>query len=170
MKTLKTQISLIALFIALIMNYDGNTQNSHISKGTFLRVYNLEGKKVNKGKLHNVSDTAFTIKRNGKFINFNYKNIGYIKTKRSAGHNVIMGSIIGGTSMAILGAATADPYAWIYSYTASEGAVAGAAFGGIAGACIGGISILFKNSTTFIIDGDVENWNAFVKYHDTGNE
>lgn len=63
--------------------------------------------------------------------------------------------------MAILGAASADPDAWILGYTAAEGATAGALLGGTTGAAIGGITILFKNSKTFIIDGEESNWKTF---------
>jgi hypothetical protein len=89
------------------------------------------------------------------------KDVGYIKTKRSAGNNVIIGSIAGATTMGILGAATADPDAWIFSYTPAEGAAAGILIGGLGGGVLGGISSVFKNSITFKINGNKEKWELF---------
>lgn len=161
MKTLKSQLKTLMLLIVLTLFTNAYAQNRDISKGMFVRVYNLEGKKTSKGTLISVSDTLLILKHNSKYNNLNPMVIGYIKTKRSGGHNVLKGSIIGGTSMAIIGAASADPDAWILGYTAAEGATAGALLGGTTGAAIGGITILFKNSKTFIINGEEPNWKTF---------
>jgi hypothetical protein len=34
---------------------------------------------------------------------------------------------------------------------------------------IGGITVLFKNSTTFIINGDIEKWKVFQSYTSNRN-
>jgi len=62
--------------------------------------------------------------------------------------------------MAILGTASADPEAFL-GWTAGEGVVLGVILGAPAGAAIGGITALFKNSSTYIIDGDLVKWKAF---------
>ena len=161
MKTIKKQIKTIVLLFVLMFGTNIYAQKETINTGAFVRVYNLESKKINKGKLISASDTLLTLKRNSKFIYIASKDIGYIKTKHSAGNNILMGSIIGGVSMAILGAASADPDAWILGYTATEGAIAGALFGGTTGAAIGGITILFKNSKTYMINGEESSWKIF---------
>ena len=71
--------------------------------------------------------------------------------------------LIGAATGAILGITTADPDAWIFGYTASEGAAMGAISGGVSGAAIGGVTILLKNSKTFIIDGYESNWKTFMQ-------
>ncbi len=162
MKTLKKQLKTIMLLMVLTLYSNVYSQNGSINKDMFVRVYNLEGNKIGKGKVFNVTDTLLTLKKNSKYINLKPSDIGLIKSKHSAGHNVLMGSVIGGGTMAILGAASADPDAWIFGYTAAEGATAGALFGGIAGGAIGGITILFKNSITFTINGKESNWQSFV--------
>jgi outer membrane lipoprotein SlyB len=161
MKTLKQQTKTTLLLMALIVSVTIYGQNDNKNKQMFVRIYNLEGKKINKGKVIAVTDSTLQLNRMKGVERINLKDIGMVKTKRSAGNNVLMGSAIGATSMAILGAASADPDAWIFSYSAGEGAAAGAFLGGTAGAAIGGITILFKNSKTFLINGDIEKWKAF---------
>lgn len=163
METLKKQLKTIMLLTILTLYSNVYSQNGSIGKEMFVRVYNLEGEKIGKGKIFTVKDTMLILKKNNKYINFKPTNIGFIKSKHSTGHNVLMGSIVGGGTMAILGAASADPDAWIFGYTAAEGAAAGALFGGVAGGAIGGLTILFKNSESFIINGDASNWKSFVQ-------
>jgi hypothetical protein len=163
MKTIKTQIKTIMVLLAFVLSTNIYAQKDTKKSGIFVRVYNLDGKKINKGHIAFVGDTLLGLKRNGKYTEINFKEIASIKTKRSAGHNVLIGSAIGATTGAILGAATADPGAWIYNYTAGEGAAAGALMGAAAGAAVGGISIAFKNPETYIINGSLENWSFFQK-------
>ena len=163
MKTLQKQFKTIMLLMVLTLYSNVYSQNGNISEGTFVRVYNLEGKKIGKGKVFTVSDTLLTLRKNSKYINLRPIDIGFIKSKHSAGHNVLMGSIVGGGTMAILGAASADPDAWIFGYSVAEGATAGALFGGVAGGAIGGATSLFKNSETFIINGEESNWKSFIQ-------
>ena len=161
MKTLKTHIGIIAIVFALLMNFNGYAQKTTDKQKLFVRVYNLEGKKIGKGHVNFLNDTLLELKKNRKLVQFNVKDIGTIRTKRSAGHNLLIATAIGAGSFAILGAATADPSAWIYGYTAAEGAAAGAIVGGVAGAAVGGISIAFKKSETYRIDGNIDKWRIF---------
>lgn len=136
---------------------------TRIKKNTnvFVRVYDLQGKKIGKGNILSMSETSLQLYRKEELVTVLASNIGSIKTKHSAGNNVLIGAVIGATAMATLGAATADPDALILGYTAGEGASVGALLGGTAGAAIGGITILFKNSKLYQINGDREQWMAF---------
>tara|TARA_R100000935_G_scaffold13495_3_gene27081 strand:- start:2001 stop:2453 length:453 start_codon:yes stop_codon:yes gene_type:complete len=127
----------------------------------FVRVYNLQGEKLSKGKVLAVTGNTLQLKGKKGPMNIDVVNIGLIKTKRSEGNNVLIGSIIGASAMGIYGASTADPDAWILPYTAAEGAAMGAIVGLPLGAAVGGITILFKNSKSYIIDGDLVKWNIF---------
>jgi hypothetical protein len=147
--------------ITLIFSVNVYAQNRFENTNVFVRVYDSLGKKISKGKILSISDTSLQLNRKGESLEILVSSIATIKTKRSAGNNVLVGATIGATSMAILGAATADPDAWILGYTAGEGAGAGALLGGTAGAAIGGITILFKNSKSYEINGDMEKWKAF---------
>ncbi|MGM5469581.1 hypothetical protein ACS386_04840 [Flavobacteriaceae bacterium LMO-SS05] len=157
MKTIKKQIKLIMLLLVLIVGTNIYAQKETAKNRIFVRVYNLEGKKINKGHVVFVGDTLLGLKRNGKFIEINIRNIGIIKTKRSAGNNILIGSAIGASSMAIIGAS--DKNGW---FTTSEtAALYGIIIGLPAGATIGGITALFKKSETYIIDGNQSKWDIF---------
>ena len=161
MKTIKQQVKSVMLILALLFSINVIAQKEVKKNDMFVRVYNLEGKKINKGIVFTVTDTTLQLKRNGRHENILFSSIGLIKTKHSEGHNVLMGSVIGASSMALLGAASADPDAMIFGYSAGEGAAAGGVLGGISGAAIGGITILFKNSKSYLINGDLSKWKAF---------
>lgn len=75
----------------------------------FVRVYNLDGKKIDKGLVVIVGDTVLGLKRNGNYIKINVREIGTIKTKSSGGNNVLAGATTGAATGAFLGAVTADP-------------------------------------------------------------
>ena len=147
--------------ITLILSINVYAQNEFENTNIFVRVYDLDGKKIGKGKILSISETSLQLYRKGESVKVKVNGIGSIKTKHSAGNNVLVGAATGATTMAILGAATAEPDAWILGYTAGEGAAIGAFLGGTVGAAIGGITILFKNSKSYEINGDIEKWKAF---------
>jgi len=134
-------------------------------KPIFVRVYNLNGKKINTGRVLAATDTSLQLKTESReTVNISINTIGTIKTRRSGGHNVLMGSLAGAGAFAIVGVATADPNDQIVAYSAGEGALAGVVLGIPVGAAIGGITVLFKKSGTFVINGKVEQWKAFQSY------
>lgn len=147
--------------ITLILGINVCAQNGFENTNLFVRVYDLQGNKIGKGKILSISETSLQLNRKGESVKIPVSSIGSIKTKRSAGNNVLIGAVTGATTMAILGAATAEPDAWIFGYTAAEGATAGALGGALVGAAIGGITILFKNSKSYEINGDKAKWKAF---------
>lgn len=153
----------LIITITLILSISVCAQNKFENANIFVRVYNLEGKKISKGKIISISETSLELKWKRESAKIMVNEIGSIKTKRSAGNNVIVGAGTGATVLAFLGAATADPDAWILGYTVAEGAAAGALIGGTTGAAIGGMSILFKNSETYEINGEIERLKAFKK-------
>jgi len=133
-------------------------------KAIFVRVYDLNGKKINTGRVLTTTDTSLQLKKESRdTVNLSITSIGTIKTKRSGGHNVLMGSVAAAGAFAIFGAATADPDVFL-GYTAGEGAVGGLVLGIPVGAAIGGITVLFKKSGTFVINGDIKKWKAFHSY------
>lgn len=140
--------------ITLLLSINLCAQNEFQNTKVFVRIYDLQSKKIAKGKIVSISETAVQLANKGETIDIPLSSIGAIKTKRSAGHNVLVGAGSGATAIAILGAATADPDDWLFGYTAGEGAAAGALLGGTAGAAIGGLTILFKNSKSYDINGD----------------
>jgi len=170
MKTIKKQFKtgVIMLVLAFGLNLVAQTERD---KQVFIRVYNLEGKKINKGHFQYINDSLLGLRRNKKAVQINVKDIGKIKTKRSAGHNVFLGSVIGGGTLALVGVASTESerqvsydmgYWGTFNYTtnratAGENLAAGLVLGGVAGAAVGGITAIFKNPMTYIIDGKIEN-------------
>ena len=152
----------LILLITLILSMNVCAQNRLENTNIFLRVYNLEGKKLNKGKIISISETALQLSRNGESTEIPVSSIGAIKTKRSGGNNVLIGAASGATAMAILGAVTAEPDGFL-GYSAGEGAAGGALLGGTAGTLIGGLTVLFKNSKSYDINGDEAKWKAFLE-------
>lgn len=148
--------------IILILGMNVYAQTSSETSDAFVRVYDQSGKKIAKGKIYSVSETFLQLKRKRGPIEIPVRRIGSIKTKRSAGNNLLVGAAVGASTMAVIGAASADPDDFL-GFTAGEGAAAGALLGGAAGTVIGGISILFKRSETYTINGDQEKWNAFIE-------
>lgn len=156
MKTIK----IILMSISLLFVVNGFSQKSN--KKTFVRVYNLEGKKINKGYIHSVNNEILVLRRgNNLKIETEVKSIGKIKTKRSGGHNVLMGSAVGASLGAVLGVSTADPDAWIFGYSKGEGAIGFGTLGALGGAAVGGVAAGVKNTETFVINGQKENWKLF---------
>jgi len=144
--------------IALILSINISAQKGTEKTNVFVRVYDLQGKKISKGNILSISDSLLQLKGKREPMKIATRSIGLIKTKHSGGNNVLKGAVIGATGLAILMAATAgeDTY-----HDAAGGAAAGVFVGGIFGAAVGGVTSLFKNSKTYEINGDKEKWEAF---------
>ncbi|PIB38541.1 hypothetical protein [Maribacter sp. 4G9] len=151
----------VLLSLTLILCLNIAAQNSIKAKNGFVRVYNVQGKKIGKGKILNISETSLQLIRHGETTSFTVNEIGKVKTKRSGGNNVLVGALSGAVTFAIIGVASNDPDSQILRLSNGEAAVAGAFVGGTLGTGIGVISLLFKNSKTFEINGDIEKWNVF---------
>ena len=132
-------------------------------QGPFVRVYNEAGKKTHKGYLLQTSDTSLIISLDNENIEVPVSQITTIKLKRSFGHTLAIATLIGAGSMAILGAATADPDAWIFGYTVAEGVAAGLIAGSASGAVVGAVIAGSKHRPVFKINGNLENWNTTRK-------
>lgn len=152
---------LLAIALTFSMNVFAQT-GSEISN-VFIRVYDLDGRKIAKGKIYSIPGSSIELTRKNEVQEIPLNRIGSIRTKHSAGNNVLIGAAIGGSVMAVAGAASADPDAWILAYSTGEGAAAGAILGGAAGAAIGGITVLFKRSKKYEINGDKEKLETFKK-------
>ena len=143
--------------VALVICINAYPQEASERDGTFVRVYDLEGRKFSKGKILSFSDTLLLLKGQQQV---DPEKIGFIKTKRSSGNNVLIGAISLGLFSGIIGAVTAEPDDFL-GFTPGEGFFLGAILGTPAGALLGWISSLFKESSTFIINGDLQKWRQF---------
>ena len=132
--------------------------NLEAQKSIFIRVYDLKGVKIARGHVLSATDTSVQLIREPTSILV--RDIGSIRTKHSSGNNILIGSAIGASTMAIIGVVSANPDEFL-GYTAGEGALGGLIVGVPIGATIGALTIPFKNSKHYLINGDPEKWKAF---------
>lgn len=161
MKTLKKQIKIMALAMVLIFSTSTYAQNEVKKYNIYLRVYNLEGKQISKGSLTFINDSLLELKGSSKQEKISLREIGFIKTKRAAGNNVLIGAATGAALGAVLIASSSDPNDWVFSYTPAEGGLIGGLSGAFVGGGVGGITSFFKKSETFIINASDVNWSLF---------
>ena len=153
-------MKILAIVFIVLLAHHASAQ-----KPIFIRVYDLKGNKIGKGHVLSVTDTSLSLKE--KNVIFRVSTIGSIRTKHSAGNNILIGSVIGTTTLAILGAASGGDNSY---FTSGEGAALGPVIGLPLGAAIGGITVLFKNSKTYIINGDSTRWKEFQAVTGGGNK
>jgi hypothetical protein len=152
----KILISIVVL-VSMTIGAQEKTSNDRV----FIRVFNLEGNKIGAGFIITMSDNELQIKKGKTLKTIPVNSIGSIKTKRSAGNNVLIGAGFGLVIGASAGIASAEPDAFILNYTQGEGALIFGTMGGAIGAALGGLSSLFKKSTHFPINGSIEKWQEF---------
>lgn len=148
---------ILVLSVFLSINLTAQTKFEKPEK--FVRVYDMQGKKIGKGKVSAISENSLQLYRHNKTADFPLSNIGFIRTRYSVGNNFLIGALTGAAVFGILGVATADD--GFISFTEGEGAAVGGFFGSIFGAGIGGITIIFKRARSYPINADPEKWNAF---------
>ena len=157
---MKSQFFISMILLVCISSFAQNELNEKL---LFVRVYDFNDEKISKGKVLMVTDSTLHLNTSNGIHILPISTIHTIKTKRSGGNNILTGATIGLFSGAVLGATTADPDAW-FGYTAAEGATGIGIFGAIVGSAVGGITIAFKNSTTFVINGKIEHWQLIKNY------
>jgi hypothetical protein len=150
----------LLLAIFMLLSFQFCAQEKAYKDLPFVRVFDLEGKKIQKGRVWKVTDTSLVLISKKERKEIPAKQIGTIKTKRSTGSYVLIGAMVGGAAMAIAGVTTAEPDSW-WGYTEAEGAAGGAILGAAGGSILGWIVSLFKNSTTYQIDGSTQKLQQF---------
>ncbi|MDP1763475.1 MAG: hypothetical protein Q8L07_06250 [Sediminibacterium sp.] len=133
------------------------TVNVYSQKKEFIRVYNLEGKKIIYGRDYKITDSTIEFKDKNKIIH--YAQIGFIKTKHSFGHNIGVGSLLGVASLSLFSLMPS-----IQSDLFDKGTMVvlvSTLIGAPSGAFIGTISNIFKNTKRVNINGDIEKWEKF---------
>ena len=148
----------LAFVLLISLSCNAIAQNS-----PFVRVYDLNGRKTHKGKIAGVTDSTLTLWSNNGPVTIPVRGIGAIRTRRSAGHNLLLGAIIGTVSGAIFGAASTNEVNRdsFLQFNAGAYAAGGAILGLGAGLLSGAISLAFKHSVRFSIDGDPAKWKEF---------
>ncbi|WP_146035209.1 hypothetical protein [Formosa algae] len=133
----------LIFILTLILSLNVCAQNTSFEDtNVFVRVYDAQGKKINKGHIVSISDTSLQLVKRGETIDVPVNDIGSIKTKYSGWTNVVTGAVLG----AGVGFIAGDPEV--------------IAIGTVAGAAAGWITTLFKKTETFDIDGDAAKLEA----------
>lgn len=169
---MKKVILLLTLLICINLSAQVTTKTQTL----FVRVFDIEGKKIGKGRIYATNDSILVLNKNEKLKELYVKEIGKIKTKRSGGHNVLVGATSGVVAGAILGSlnpptdSSGGTFTWAGGSSGEEFA-SGLTIGIISGTIIGGISAVFKNPNTYTIDANPEKWKVFVEAvkHNTEN-
>lgn len=151
----------LLILISLIAN------SAQSQPSLFVRVYDLNGKKIYKGIVTNVTDS--NIQLNFSETNISVKNIGAIRTKHSFGHNILVSTGITSLAFVTLFVATSQDKSGFISWTPLEGIAIGLLSGAIYGPVIGAGSTLFKNSIEFPINGSEKNWKEFYRLYNGTN-
>ena len=149
----------LSVMFCLLIGYVPSAQTEPEKDNLFVRIYDQNGKKFEKGKILSMSQDTLYLFRNKAVRSIGVDRIGIIKTKRSVGHNAAIGAATGGVVLGLTGVALGSDDGW---FEREHLGAAGLVFGSVAGAGIGALSGAFKNPKTFIINGDPQNWQVFV--------
>ena len=150
------KLFLFLLFVIL-------SSSIYAKKLIFVRVYDISGKKIDKGHVSSVTDTTLLLEGKNTTRSISIKSIGFIKTKHSAGNNILMGSIITSSILGIAGLVI-DPgpsNGIALSFSRSDAAAGGLLVGIPFGDVFGCIATLFKNSKKYLVNGDAVKWKKF---------
>ncbi|MES2850199.1 MAG: hypothetical protein V4685_14165 [Bacteroidota bacterium] len=127
-------------------------------KKTFMRIYDLQGKKIAKGYFAGTTDSTVLLLKEGTITPVPVLSIKSIKTKRSVGHTVLVCGGIAAVTMGVLSLAILGTDDFFEPISKEEIFVTGFASGAGGGTLIGAIAGSLKKSQEFKIDGKQENW------------
>lgn len=156
---MKTLISILFYFLCLTAFAQENT----VSTSEFVRIYDLEHKKIGKGHITGADENYLYLERKSNSYTIPYNRIGEIKTKRSTGHHFLLGSAGGGIVLGLANMATYDEHSISGPQNRGDAFVGGSLIGIAVGSIVGGVYSLFIPKEEFIIQGDREAWERFSK-------
>lgn len=149
---MKTFLQIALLLVLLIAD-----KNACAQKNMFIRLYDLDGKKIGKGNLLPGTDSTIEVLRDKKTNTFSIAKVGSVKTRRTFGHSVLVGTGIGvglGTVAGIISASTNDIEDQVTSFDAGLIAL-GLPY---VGALVGTIVAAATKRKSFEINGDAAKW------------
>ncbi len=158
--------------IILIICTVGFFINISAQRKLFLRVCSINDQRFAKGFYAGARDSSILLIQRKDAIEINYRQIGFIKTRRTIGHDMLVASAILAPLWALLAAASyekpqRDDNGFDEPFTLDIGAVGSAVvgflFGGITGTLVGGINGAVKHpyNLTNAASGLIINENCF---------
>jgi hypothetical protein len=136
----------------------------YAQKPLFVRVYDMKGNKIDKGRVIAVTDSTLELNGKSKTDTILVQRIGSIRTRHSAGNTIGISSAVGlviGTVIGVAGSSQPNQQDQYQIMTPGEEVASGIALGLLSGAIVGAIGTAFKDSKHFIIHGNAAKWKAF---------
>lgn len=131
------------------------------AKGTFIRIFNKEGRKIARGNLISTTDTSVIIQQHKKQVEILITSVGFIKTQRTFGHAIALGATIGALAGALIGlAAGGDSGNAQFTEFDSEGTglASGVIVGATGGIVLGAAISSLQKRKMIVINGSVDEW------------
>lgn len=143
-------------------------QNEFEISKVFLRVFDLQGKKIGRGKIISFSELSLQLDNDGKYKEIPVSSIGLIKTKHSGGNNLLIGAAAGAVVVTVLGSAGSGPSSrsnssGSFNLSIDYGVGELAPLGMVVGAVVGGCTVVFKKSKRYDINGEKIKWKEFTE-------
>ena len=120
----------------------------------FVRVFNENDNKIAKGRLVEITHNFIKLKKGNRIIMIPSSSVFYIKTKRSKGHNILIGSLIGAAIPIISANQTANNFDSFLHYLLTPVIAS-------IGAGFGYLTTIFKKSKTYFIFNNQKKWQEF---------
>ena len=126
----------------------------------FLRIFDLSGQKIAKGYLSSTTDSSIKLAHDSTTLEYSASKIGYIKTKRSGGHTIVIASAAGGVSLGLLALAvnSSDNSDSWFQISSGEALFGGFIYGAALGTITGGIISAANKRMTYKVNGDPKKW------------
>ena len=132
-------------------------ENIHAQKNIFIRLYDLNGKKIGKGNLLPGTDSTIDLLRGKKTKTFSISKVDEVKTRRTFGHSVLIGTGVGvglATVGIIISASASNSDNQETSFDAGLIALGLPYAGALVGTVVGAVT----KRRTFEIKGNADNW------------
>jgi hypothetical protein len=167
--TMRVILCVLILFICLNPKL-GHAQKPESLNKIFVRVYNLNDKKIGAGKIAFINDGIIGLKRSNAYRSIFLRDIGKIKTKKSGGNYVVKGALIGAGVGLLHGIVNresddaCDDCLFDFGYSKGFYVATDMVTGAYIGAAAGGVTSILKDRETFMINGDFKQWQLFKDF------
>ena len=159
---MKSKFFSIAAMMVLFFSFMLTCLGSMAQKNIFIRLYDVNGRKIGKGNLMPGTDSTIQVLHGKQTNMFSISRVGEIKTRRTFGHSVLIGTGVGvglgtiGLVVAIIG----DNSDNINGGEASFDIAVSSFAAPYAGALVGAVVAALTKRETFEINGDAGKWKT----------
>lgn len=152
----------IIILLLSLLSFNMLAQVSQKKNLRFIRIFNTNGQKIQKGIVQQVTDSTITVKRIDDFYTVHFSEIGWIKTKRSFGHRLSVITGASASSLALIGLVTTkDSNDGLIKLSPEEMALILGSVGTAYGSLASIIAHLFTKKEKILINGKLDAWNIF---------